>query len=478
MKEKIRRDAHKDIDHIFKELLPAQGLPERPEQTALSHRMLDVMLNGGIALCDAGTGIGKTYTYLTAGIIFQRIHFMEGKLLKPLLISTSSIALQKAVRDEYLPFLSAVLMVDGMIMEPIQAVIRKGKAHYVCADIPFSDFGWLLIAPDRVLDIIQKQIANHLSVSTRRQLEKLSSTVKLFCEGNANMLFYTAEDEDGGTVLCAAVSDLTAQLQNTLWNGIQSVVLASGTLAAGGSFQHYKEAVGLVKDSRVTESISLLPFDYRRNCLLYFPQFPPRQKDDIYYDQLTTEIALLLKAASGHALVLFTSYAAMSSVKERLKEKDLPWPVFTLGRNALHTTEQFKASPGSILLAAGAAWEGFDFPGDCISLLVIPRLPFAQPDALTEKLKESYFDLHSFIRAVVVPEMQIKLRQGFGRAVRTETDTCVIAILDERSSPGQRYFKDVKTTLPNMRITDSIQEVEAFIRSVKEPDYFQKIGKN
>ena len=132
MKEKIRRDAHKDIDHIFKELLPAQGLPERPEQTALSHRMLGVMLNGGIALCDAGTGIGKAYTYLTAGIIFQRIHFMEGKLLKPLLISTSSIALQKAVRDEYLPFLSAVLMADGMITEPIQSVIRKGKAHYVC----------------------------------------------------------------------------------------------------------------------------------------------------------------------------------------------------------------------------------------------------------------------------------------------------------------------------------------------------------
>ena len=77
MKEKIRRDAHWDIDHIFKELLHAQGLPECPEQTALSHRMLDVMLNGGIALCDAGTGIGKTCTYLTAGIIFQRIHFME-----------------------------------------------------------------------------------------------------------------------------------------------------------------------------------------------------------------------------------------------------------------------------------------------------------------------------------------------------------------------------------------------------------------
>ena len=54
-----RQDAHKDIDHIFKDLLPLQGMPERPEQIALSHRMLEAMQDGGIALCDAGTGIGK-----------------------------------------------------------------------------------------------------------------------------------------------------------------------------------------------------------------------------------------------------------------------------------------------------------------------------------------------------------------------------------------------------------------------------------
>lgn len=76
-----------------------------------------------------------------------------------------------------------------------------------------------------------------------------------------------------------------------------------------------------------------------------------------------------------------------------------------------------------------------------------------------------------------MPEMQIKLKQGFGRAIRTETDTCVVAILDERSVPGQRYFEDVKAVLPDMRITDSLQEVEAFIRSVKGPDYFREGGK-
>ena len=149
-----------------------------------------------------------------------------------------------------------------------------------------------------------------------------------------------------------------------------------------------------------------------------------------------------------------------------------------MGRNALHTTEQFKASPESILLAAGAAWEGFDFPGDCVSLLVIPKLPFAQPDALTEKLKESYPNLHSFIRAVVVPEMQIKLKQGFGRAIRTETDTCVIAVLDERAVPEERYFCDVLLALPAMRITRELRDVEDFIHSVKEPVYFQDYQNN
>ncbi|MEY8389096.1 helicase C-terminal domain-containing protein [Oscillospiraceae bacterium 38-13] len=79
--------------------------------------------------------------------------------------------------------------------------------------------------------------------------------------------------------------------------------------------------------------------------------------------------------------------------------------MFTLGRNAVHTTGQFKASPGSVLLATGATWEDFDFPGDYVSLLVIPRLPFARSDALKEKERDAFLNLHSFIQAIVVPEM-------------------------------------------------------------------------
>ena len=65
--ELTRKNAHTELDHIFKTILPAHGMTERPEQIRLSHTMLDAMFENRIALSDAGTGIGKTYAYLTAG---------------------------------------------------------------------------------------------------------------------------------------------------------------------------------------------------------------------------------------------------------------------------------------------------------------------------------------------------------------------------------------------------------------------------
>ena len=103
-----RHNAHNEIDHIFQDLLPARNMAERPEQAALCHRMLEAMLEGGIALCDAGTGIGKTYAYLVAGTVYSRFRTACGLGPKPILVSTSSIALQTAARDEYLPLLSNV----------------------------------------------------------------------------------------------------------------------------------------------------------------------------------------------------------------------------------------------------------------------------------------------------------------------------------------------------------------------------------
>lgn len=631
-----RQKAHAMIDHIFKDLLPAQGMTERSEQIKLSHLMLDTMLDGGIALCDAGTGIGKTYAYLTAAAAASR--FGAGSSHRPIIISTSSIALQNAVQTEYLPLLSCTLLADGQIDKPLLSVIRKGKGHYVCDErlqrrlrqvnfqkkdpaaadalrslkdtldmdkvphlsgydrervcVPqFCDcdhqdcryrrflkrcdddryvfqicnhnllladaihrsqgrrsilpehgiiivdeahklpeaaremFGMTLTAgdiqsmirqlraeryllaadeladtagpllrkltapreesesldaylhlltiPSRSLPIIEKQVGNLLTVQGRRQLETLRGAVSLFSDPQSNMILYTAEDDDGGTMLCATVSDLTEQMRRVLWRPEHAFVLASGTLAVSDDFHRFRSQAGLLDGRRVTESVSLSPFDYRRNCLLYLPQLPPSQRSDAYYVDLADEIAAIIRASCGHALVLFTSYAAMSAVKDRLRERELSFPLFTLGRNAMHMTERFRQTPGAVLLATGAAWEGFDFPGDCVSLLVIPRLPFAYPDALKEKERENYPSLRQFIQNVAVPEMQIKLRQGFGRAIRTETDTCVIAILDERASHGRRYYAAMRDALPDMRTTSSLRAVTKFLRERKPESYFE-----
>ena len=631
-----RQKAHSMIDHIFKDLFPAQGMAERSEQIKLSHRMLDTMLDGGIALCDAGTGIGKTYAYLTAAAAASR--FGAGSSHRPIIISTSSIALQNAVQTEYLPLLSCTLLADGQINKPLLSVTRKGKGHYVCDErlqrrlrqvnfqkkdpaaadalrslkdtldmdkvphlsgydrervcVPqFCDcdhqdcryrrflkrcdderyvfqicnhnlllanaihrsqgrcpifpehsviivdeahklpeaaremFGMTLTAgdiqsmirqlraeryllaadvladtagpllrkltapreesesldaylhlltiPSRSLPIIEKQVGNLLTVQGRRQLETLRGAVSLFSDPQSNMVLYTAEDDDGGTMLCATVSNLTEQMRRILWRPEHAFVLASGTLAVGDDFHRFRSQAGLLDGRRVTESVSLSPFDYRRNCLLYLPQLPPNQRSETYYDELAEEITALIRAAWGHALVLFTSYAAMSAVKDRLRERELSFPLFTLGRNAMHMTERFRQTPGAVLLATGAAWEGFDFPGDCVSLLVIPRLPFAYPDALKEKERENYPSLRQFIQNVAVPEMQIKLRQGFGRAIRTEADTCVIAILDERASHGRRYYAAMRDALPDMRTTSSLRAVTKFLRELKPESYFE-----
>ena len=371
-----------------------------------------------------------------------------------------------------------------MIDQPLNAVIRKGKSHYACdrrlerrlRQLDLSKKNWKV---GRALLSLRKQldmdtVHGLLSTSTRRQLKKLSSTMELFTGERADLVHYAMEDRRGGTMLYAVAADMTAQLRATLWNQDHTVILTSGTLAVGADFHRFKEETGLLADGRVTESVSASPFDYNANCLLYLPLHPPELTDSGYFDELAAEIAALLDACWGHALVLFTSYAAMSAIKERLAEMSLPWTIFTLGRNAVHTTRQFKAEPGSVLLATGAAWEGFDFPVDCVSLLVIPRLPFSPPDALKERKRAEYPDLRSFIRAVVVPKMQIKLKQGFGRAIRTETDTCVVAILDERSAPGQRHFEAMRAALPEMRVTDSLEDVVEFIYRVKGSGYFKE----
>ena len=630
-----RQELHRQIDHVFIDLLPARGREKRDSQIQLCHRLLDAMLDGKIILCDAGTGIGKTDAYLLAATMFQLSRFDSRMEFQPVIVSTSSIALQTAVHKEYLPFLSDVLTQAGLLSRSLQSVTRKGKSHYACdqklewrldetehrsekkirgllalqqgidldeigmlkkydlqsvrvpdfctcnrrycryhaflddceatpyafqicnhnlflADAIRRKLGHRPILPDRctviideahklpeaardmlsvsidarairdviyrlrkgryllasewleeaaaplfqrlleprgrisaersarflvgvnwVLTRIQKQLQGVLPPADRRQLDTVSADVSFLVDDRGpEKIFYTSKNQDGETTLCATVPDASSQLQNLLWNPAESILLVSGTLAVGKDFTSFQQEAGLKSNRRVEQAIFPSPFDYRKHCLLYLPLTPPQKKKSHYYKALAEEIAALIKAACGHALVLFTSYHALSKTTELLTEQDLHRPLFATSQNADYAVRQFREHPGSILLATGAVWEGVDFPGDCVSLLIIPRLPFPIPDAISEAERKRFADISSYIHSGPVPRMQIKLRQGFGRAIRTERDTCVVAILDERATPGNPYHADVMDALPKMRKTRNLHDVETFIHTVKSAPYF------
>src|SRR5699024_5846349 len=90
--------------------------------------------------------------------------------------------------------------------------------------------------------------------------------------------------------------------------------------------------------------------------------------------------------------------------------------------------------------------------------LILVRLPFPVPDPVREAEREKYGTLQEYIQKSVVPDMQMKLRQGFGRAIRTETDTCVVSGLDERAGPGGRYHKAGMEALPYCPLTESMED--------------------
>lgn len=128
-----REQAHREVEEIFRTLLPERGLAVREEQIRLCHEMFSTLLEGKIELCDAGVGIGKTYAYLVAGILVKK-HASGGisRYGGSVTVSTSSIALQRAIMEEYLPFLSGILLEKEIIQSPLKGIIRKGKEHFVC----------------------------------------------------------------------------------------------------------------------------------------------------------------------------------------------------------------------------------------------------------------------------------------------------------------------------------------------------------
>ena len=339
-----------------------------------------------------------------------------------------------------------------------------------------------ILTPDReaalrdclsLLRQLQKQLAPHLPRWLLYRLGTTEQALGLFFTGDRKYILYIQYDRDGSPSLCAASRELPEQLRRALWLKDVPAILTSGTLMAGGSFERTKKVMGLSLNQRLEDFIAVSPFNYEENCLLYIPNDLPKTQMGSEQEAkcLAEQICRLVEATHGHTLVLFTSYSLMGAVYNQVKDR-LSFPLMEVWRHSQDVIHQFKQASNAVLFAAGSCWEGVDFPGDMVSSLILVRLPFPVPDPLSEAEREQYPTLQDYIKTVVIPDMQVKLRQGFGRAIRTETDTCVVSILDYRAAPGERYHKAVLETLPNLRLTRKIEDVEEFIRAKKGPDYF------
>ena len=267
------------------------------------------------------------------------------------------------------------------------------------------------------------------------------------------------QPSDGEFCLCSIPKDLDKRLYADFWSKGIPTVLTSGTLSAGGDFAHIKRTLGLDKlGGRIAETSKPSPFNHRDNALLYISEatpFPDGKNRD-YIASITNEIERLIRASHGHSAVLFTPYDTMGRVHAALSNRNLPFPLMRLERGSSAAIERFKQSNGGVLFASGALWEGIDIPGDVLSMLIIVKLPFQVPDPIGEYERTLYKDMFEYKSRVVVPKMLIKLKQGFGRLIRAETDTGIVAILDSRVNKNGAYRERVLDSLPDCRVTNGI----------------------
>ena len=327
----------------------------------------------------------------------------------------------------------------------------------------------------QMIERMMEQLKGVVPKWVLNRLQEAKEVLECFLQKNSKYVLHLRMDKEKIPVLCAASREIPQLLREMLWDREQalSVILTSGTLKAGKGFARTLQMTGLEGRTDVQSYVAESPFAYEENCLLYLPKNLQKCKrgsrEEV--EMVAGQIHSLICSTYGHTLVLFTSYTLMGSVYQILRD-GIPFPMVEVWRHSQEEILRFKTMENAVLFAAGSCWEGVDFPGDMVSSLIIVKLPFAVPDPISEAEKETYESLEDYIQSIIVPDMQKKLRQGFGRAIRTETDTCVVSILDIRAVKGGKYHEDVMCALPPCQMAEELREVQDFIRSRKGVEYY------
>jgi ATP-dependent DNA helicase DinG len=279
--------------------------------------------------------------------------------------------------------------------------------------------------------------------------------------------------------LAAVPLDLAPVLRESLFDRVKTVVMTSATLAAGGEFDFLESRVGLsLPPTPVTvREILPSPFNYPEQCLFGIPNdVPDPREDEAAHDACVVRaITELAWASDGGMFALFTSHAALRRAAAELRASLPPrWPVLVQGERTRDLLlRRFREAGNAILLGTDSFWEGVDVPGRALRVLLLCKLPFKVPSepltaARLERLAEQGED--GFM-GYLLPHAALKLKQGFGRLIRTRTDAGVVILLDRRVVV-KRYGPLLLSGLPRAeRVMGSWAEVRT-----KCEDFFARHG--
>ena len=298
--------------------------------------------------------------------------------------------------------------------------------------------------------------------SLARRAGELESELEVFRRGDLQNYVSWIERRDRGIFLEACPIDVSGMLAERLFTRVPTCVLTSATLTVADSFSYFRTRLGFNEGRELTLATE---FDVRKQALLYIPKGMPDYRHASYLERAAEEIKLVLRASQGRAFVLFTSYRQMQALYEILADS-LPYPCMMQGKGGgkSRLLEEFKMTPNAVLFATASFWQGVDVKGEALSAVIIDKLPFQVPSDPLVAARTAHIqrDGGNPFSEYQVPNAILRLKQGFGRLIRSATDRGILAVLDNRLST-KSYGRLFMESLPDYEVTDSIEDLVQFM---------------
>jgi ATP-dependent DNA helicase DinG len=347
-----------------------------------------------------------------------------------------------------------------------------------------ADFAGVLDRIEQLSDAVPQQI-RYLATDLRAQQGRLSALAAALLEltGDEEHLCrwveYRARGRSGPTLsFHAAPIDVAPRLRSALFDRFPTSVLTSATLAVGGRFDHLHQRIGIDRLETPERNRALQidsPFDFERQALLVVPRDLPEPTEAGYEAATHEAIRLCLNLARGGTFVLFTAYGALNraytALEAELRAGGLnPLRQGEMSRHVL--LQKFVQTPASVLFATDSFWEGVDVKGDALRCVIITRLPFKVPTEPIEAARVEAIQARGGdpFNEHTLPQAVIKLKQGFGRLIRSRDDRGCVVILDSRIA-RKRYGSTFLASLPPARraiapAREAFGEMARFFRSL------------